>query len=249
MTSISTGLPSFNQPPSASNAPLGVYGSVATTGLSVLTLASSNASEEQKIYAIRDQVGLAVADFYTFGLASTAYSLLNRYAPGLMKGLQKVANMLDPVTKFVAGLFDTDRWKTEGNRMKELLKNGVEIPEALRGAMSLTRGRTKEELLDRTVPADFVGITPGGQWANNPFSQSRNEADLRAEDIWGSAAFFEKFGNDWLGSMNESQRRAVADAALGLGAVRERTGTIDITWTPALESEVARIRSATATAP
>jgi hypothetical protein len=132
----------------------------------------------------------------------------------------------------LGGLFDSDKWKTEGNRLSSLLEKGINIPEELRGAMSLSRGRSKDELIDHSVSPDFRGLKDDGAWVNNMFAQSRMESDLRAEDIWGYSAFFEKFGNDWLGTMTEADRRAIAEKALALGLVREHHGTIDIEWAP-----------------
>lgn len=134
-------------------------------------------------------------------------------------------------------LGDRDRWKTEGKRLEKLLKNGVEIPQELLGAMNLTRGRSKEELIHPGFPADFVGMTPDG-WVNNKFTNSRDEKDLQPQDIWGNACFFEKFGNDWLGKFSEEQRFEIAKSALDTGAVREKFGTIDVRWTPELEEKI-----------
>lgn len=134
-------------------------------------------------------------------------------------------------------LGDKDRWKTEGKRLSKLLEQGVQIPEEMLGAMSLARGRSKEELIDPRYAADFAGNTPHG-FVNNKFANTRNEKDLHPEDIWGYAAFFEKFGNDWLGKFSEDQRRSIAQAALDSGAVREKHGTVNINWTPELEEKI-----------
>lgn len=126
-------------------------------------------------------------------------------------------------------LFDTNRYKKEGNRLSKLIESGVNVPEGYRGAMGLTRGRSKSELVNPKYAGDFVGQTADG-FVNNKFANSRNEGDLRPEDIWGYASFFEKYGNDWMGKFNEQQRRDIAQKALDAGAVREHHGTIDIDW-------------------
>jgi hypothetical protein len=95
--------------------------------------------------------------------------------------------------------------------------------------MGLTKGRSKSELVNPKYAADFTGQTSDG-FVNNKFANSRNESDLRPEDIWGYASFFEKYGNDWTGKFNEQQRRDIAQKALDAGAVREHHGTIDIDW-------------------
>ena len=80
-------------------------------------------------------------------------------------------------------------------------------------------------------------MTPDG-WVNNKFALSRDEKDLKGQDIWGNAAFFEKFGNDWLKTFNEDQRLAIAQLVLEAGLVRERHGTIDVAWTPEIEAVI-----------
>lgn len=139
-----------------------------------------------------------------------------------------------------ARLGDRDKWKTEGKRLGKLLEQGVAIPEEMLGAMFQTRGRSKEELVNPNFPRDFVGHTDQG-FVNNKFALSRDEKDLHPEDIMGYSAFFEKFGNDWLGKFSEEQRWAIAKVALDSGAVREKHGTIHVNWKPELESTVASI--------
>ena len=148
----------------------------------------------------------------------------------------------DPVIQLVGKLFGSkNTWKTEGDRLKKLLDKGIHIPEELQSAMKLQRGRKKEELIDYSVSMDFVGKKQNGSWVNNKFANSRSENDLQPQDIWGYSAFFDKFGNDWLGKFSGSQREEIAQAALDLGAVDEHHGTIDINWTPELQSKVESI--------
>ena len=117
-------------------------------------------------------------------------------------------------------MFDTNKFKTEGNRLQKLIDQGINIPESLRAPMLQTKGRSKQELIEEAKRT-------GG---NVKFAESRNEADLRPEDIWGYSSFFKKFGNDWLGGLTEAQRRGIAQKALDAGAVREHHGTIDVDW-------------------
>jgi hypothetical protein len=63
---------------------------------------------------------------------------------------------------------------------------------------------------------------------NTKWLKSGNENDLRAQDIWGYAAFSEALGNDWYNT-SEQNREKIASKALDLGAVREHHGTIDLT--------------------
>lgn len=118
---------------------------------------------------------------------------------------------------------DEDKWQTEQKNLKRLRDKGVNI-----GAMEadgLTKGRSKQQLIDLEKQK-----TANGQYGNATFAESRNESDLKPEDIWGYSAFFDKFGNDWLGKMSEQQRRDKAQEALNAGAVREHNGTISVDW-------------------
>lgn len=130
-------------------------------------------------------------------------------------GISEVARALD-----IFG--DSDKWKTEGNRLLALKKQGVEIPDELLGPAYLTKGRSKEELIRGDLAPDFVGLDENGTWVNNRFATSRDENDLYAFDKWGAAAFFELFP-DWL-KMSEDERYTIAAAAKG----NEHHGTFDI---------------------
>ena len=122
---------------------------------------------------------------------------------------------------------DKDEWKTESKRLNKLKKNGTFVPEALLASMP-TAGRSKSELLNRAYAADFIGRGSGNEWVNNKFSQSRNESDLRPEDIVGYSTFAEK-DKDWFNKPLDV-RLAEAKKALDAGAVREHKGTIDVDW-------------------
>lgn len=138
-------------------------------------------------------------------------------------------------------LGDKDMWKTEGKRLGKLIDKGIVIPEALQGARWIGQGRKTKDLINPYLPKDFVGATPQYGWVNNKFATSRDSKDLTARDIWGYSAFFDKYGNDWLGKFSEKQREDIANRALQRGAVKEHHGTIDINWTPELDAEVSGI--------
>lgn len=138
-------------------------------------------------------------------------------------------------------LLDTNRYKKEGNRLAELEKKGVKIPDSMKLAMTLERGRTKDELVNKNFAADFVGNDGKGGWVNNKFANSRDTNDLKKEDIWGYSAFSEKFGNDWWNKFSTQQRADIAQAALDNKAVKEHHGTIDINWNPQLDSSIKTI--------
>ena len=135
-------------------------------------------------------------------------------------------------------LLDTNRFKTEGNRLADLEKRGINIPDAFKAPMYLKKGRSKEELINSAAPKGFVGYLPSGQFVNNKFAESRNEADLLPEDIMGYSAFFDKYGNDWMGKFSNQQRFGVAQKVLNNKAADEHHGTIDVKWTPELEADI-----------
>lgn len=122
---------------------------------------------------------------------------------------------------------DKDQWKTESKRLNKLKKSGTFVPENLLASMPQA-GRSKGDLLNKAYAADFIGRGTSGDWVNNKFSQSRNEADLRPEDIVGYAAFAEK-DKDWF-NKPLADRLKVADDALKAGAVREQKGTVKVDW-------------------
>ncbi len=122
-------------------------------------------------------------------------------------------------------MMDTNKFKTEGNRLAKLQKRGINIPDALRAPMELRAGRSREQLA--AIEQDKINR---GGYGNVDFAMSRDESKLKPEDIWGYSAFMDKFGNDWLGTFNEQQRRDIAQEALNAGAVKESKGSIDIDW-------------------
>lgn len=204
----------------------------------------SGADADVKAQALRDRVALAVGDVLTGGAASAIYSVANKYFSKPLEMLRKLERKFNPAFRVINELFGSkDTWKTEGKKLNKLLDAGIFLPDELLGATRLERGRTREELIDPTVGLNFIGTKDDGTWVNNVFAQTRDKNALRAEDIWGYAAFFEKFGNEWLGEFNEDQRRAIAGAALELGTVKEHHGTIDISWTPELEKIVDLVRA------
>lgn len=112
---------------------------------------------------------------------------------------------------------DEDKYKTEFNRAQKLRDKGVNWD---LNVDAPPKGVSKDKLIE-------IARQTGG---NVKFAESRNEKDLRPEDIWGYSTFGEKFGDSWLKGFSEDQRRAIANEALKKGAVREHTGTIDIDW-------------------
>lgn len=97
-------------------------------------------------------------------------------------------------------------------------------------------GKFREDLAP-----DYVGLDKDGEWVNNKFAKSRNVNDLKAEDIWGHSAFYERFGNDWLGKFSEEQRRSIANKALNANIVTEGRGQIGFTDQSKLDEIIASV--------
>lgn len=189
-------------------------------------LTGNDLRDEQKATKAQQDIGLAVADVYTGGLAGMAERALrgNKTTRKWLEKGDELDRKFNPVTRMI-NRYATDEWKTEGNKLKELQKKGVVIPESLQGPMNLKRGRTSGQL----VKEEQAKID-AGKYGNTEFAKSRDEKSLKPEDIWGYSAFFDKYGNDWLQKMNEGQRRSIAQRALDSGAVNEGKGTINVDW-------------------
>ena len=129
------------------------------------------------------------------------------------------------------------RTKIEEKRWAELEKQGIaQMPDWVRNDIDI---KAKDAGYRPDLAADFVGVAPNagqssngiadnaGDWVNNKFAKSRNVGDLSPEDIWGYAAFSEKFGPNWM-QTSEANRRNIAQKALDMGIVSEGKGTIKL---------------------
>jgi hypothetical protein len=117
---------------------------------------------------------------------------------------------------------DKNRFQDEYKAAQKLRDNGVNW--GFNQGMP-SKGRSINDLV--AFEQDKVNK---GQYGNVAFAKSRNEKDLKPEDIWGYSAFGEKYGNDWLGKFSEQQRRDIAQKTLDSGAVDEHHGTISVDW-------------------
>lgn len=133
-------------------------------------------------------------------------------------------------------LFKSEKFKTEGKKLNDLRSRGINIPDSLMDPASLEKGRSREELAK--IEQDKINQ---GQYGNVDFAKTRDKKYLKPQDIWGYGAFFDKFGNDWLGKFDESQRTQIAQKALDRGAVNEGKGSISVNWSPDLENDIAGI--------
>lgn len=127
---------------------------------------------------------------------------------------------------YFGNLGDKDAFQTEYKRAQALRDKGIDWK---LNAEKPAQGRSIDELV--ALENEKV---KAGQYGNPTFAASRNEADLKPQDITGYAAFGEKFGKDWMGT-TEASRNAIAQQILNAGGVREHHGTIDINFTPELE--------------
>lgn len=201
-------------------------GSAATGALGAAGL-GMGAYGVSQAYKNKDPLGGALSGAgMGLGASALGTSLALSWVPGI--GWMAAGGALLGLGAGLLGkMGDKDEWKKERKKFEKLGEAGIYIPENLLAELP-TKGRSKEELIRQDKPADFVGRDEQGQWVNNKFADSRNEADLRPEDIVNYAAFAEK-DPEWFKKPLD-QRLAEADRVLKAGAVREAKGSITIDW-------------------
>jgi hypothetical protein len=192
---------------------------------------ANTSRDEQQAYEAAMAAPRAIAAYYTLGGSELAEGFARKQWGGTMKKFDKFMMNSPGSPVFVpmqaSKLWTSDKWKKEGNRVKNLLEAGVEVPEQFRGRMYQQRGLKKSELLNPNYDINFQGMTPDG-YVNNKFENSRNEADMTYETLAPYAVWAEK-RNDWW-KLSDAQRRAITDAAQKAGAIREHHGTVDVDW-------------------
>ena len=141
-------------------------------------------------------------------------------------------------------LDDSSQTEVEQDRWKDLQGQGIEPFNPLQTDPDAKQYVAKGVMFRPDLGPDFVGNDPeSGEWVNNRFSVSRSEADLTARDIWGYAAFPEKFGSAWMTAPEEA-REIIAGEALRRGLVDEHRGTIDLRSDPDFEQFAADVLGA-----
>lgn len=120
--------------------------------------------------------------------------------------------------------------QVEEKRWGKLRDAGFEIPAWVKDGTDI---KDPNAGYDDKLAADHIGTTDQG-WNNNQFAQSRDEKDLRPEDLLGYASPVETFGTSWTGA-DEGTRKTILQNALNAGAVDEHHGTVDINWSPELK--------------
>lgn len=129
--------------------------------------------------------------------------------------------------KLATTIFHKPRTKIEEQRWKKLREAGFEVPKWVEDKS------LKSDIYREDLGENFVGRTAEGNFVNNIFARSRNEADLRPEDLMERATNYEMFGRNWANA-DEETKRQILQSVLDAGVVREHKGTIDINWTPEL---------------
>jgi hypothetical protein len=166
-----------------------------------------------------------IASGYTYNRIGKKTKTLTGGA-AVKKAFKDPMAWLAPGPALIGALWgDKDMYLKEHRRLLDLQGRGINVPEQFLEATRLEKGRGKEDLIAAEKEKEAAG-----QYSNVKFAQTRDEADLNPEDIWGYSVFLDKFGNDWLGTFSEDMRRQIAQQALDAGAVNEHHGTIDIDW-------------------
>jgi hypothetical protein len=201
-------------------------GNFATGALGAVGL-GAGAYGMAQAYKNKDPLGGAISGAGAgLGASALASSLALSWVPGI--GWMAAGGALLGLGAGLLGkLGDKDEWKKEKKKFEKLSGSGIFIPENLLASMP-NKGRSKDELIRKDLPPDYIGRDQQGQWVNNKFAETRNEADLRPEDIVNYAAFAEK-DPEWFKKPLD-QRLAEADKVLKAGAVREAKGSIEIDW-------------------
>lgn len=133
-------------------------------------------------------------------------------------GLPDWTNPNYGVGKLASAIFSKPRTKVEEARWKKLREAGFDVPKWV----------------------DANDTSQKGTELNPIFQQSRNEADLRPEDISQFATNYENFGQNW-GALSDADRNRIMQLALDNKLVREHKGTVDINWTPEVLTQAENI--------
>jgi len=124
-------------------------------------------------------------------------------------GLPDWTNPFYASGKILNTVFGKPRTKVEEARWKKLREAGFDVPKWV----------------------DANDTSQKGTELNEVFRESRNEADLRPEDISQFATNYENFGQNW-GALADADRNRIMQLALDNKLVKEHKGTVDINWTP-----------------
>lgn len=126
--------------------------------------------------------------------------------------------------KAIQELFGGPQTKIEEKRWDRLKDYGFEVPKWASGDKEL-----KFDAFRQDLPPDYVGYDKAGNWVNNKFARTRNEADLTATDVSQSAAMAETFGLPYQ-KASQQTKDAMANIALQNRLIQEAKGTMNIAW-------------------
>jgi hypothetical protein len=176
----------------------------------------------------------AMASVVQSGWANSSKAQQRGDTMGAIQGLGPIG-VLPPFTAAAAIgslLRRQPQTQVEEKRWNKLRDAGFEIPAWVKDGVDI---KDPHAGYNDKLAADHIGMTDQG-WNNNKFAQSRNEADLRPEDLLGYASPVETFGTSWT-KADEGTRKSILQQALDAGAVDEHHGTVDINWTQELKQQ------------
>jgi hypothetical protein len=189
---------------------------------------AAKAGDSQSFYRnLAPTAGVALA---IPGVNAAAPFLASIMGLGLIPGkiLPEKYNPATIPVKIIAELFGGPRTRIEEKRWERLKQAGFDVPKWVEEGKDIKDSGFRQDLAP-----DFVGKDAEGNWVNNIFAKSRNEADLTAEDVNQYAVMPETFGTLWRDS-DEQSKFQVANLARENNLLREHHGTLDINWTPEL---------------
>jgi hypothetical protein len=141
---------------------------------------------------------------------------------------------------YMGNFGDVNKFQTESKRAQALKEKGVQWDF---NQETPSKGRSKEELTNQSLPKDFIGFDDQGNWVNNKFANDRNESGSKGEDWVGYSAWGEKLGNDWMQKLNHDQRVAIANKAVERNAIDEHHGTMDVREDAELNKYIEDVKS------
>lgn len=199
----------------------GSVGATTTTGWNALGSSLPEATQAGALPTATPTMGIGTLPALGMGVGVVGGLALGA------KGLKDLLN--DKKTKGLEG------W---GGRATLGIATGG-LSEVARGLGLFNQGRDyRKESLDRVQALKDKGIKThdfgdmSGWGVKNENTSSIDEViksgNVKAEDIWGNPAFYEKYGNDWLGKFSEEERRAKSQEAINAGALMNKDHQLDI---------------------
>jgi hypothetical protein len=159
-----------------------------------------------------DPTGLMSPMASSAGAGGGFMNSLAAAAPGMMLATPLMMTLPKLLGSLATG--GTPAKFKEDMHLKKLMRDGVKPTEEM--------GKFQREM--RTdLGSDFVGNDSEGNRVNNKFFNSRDEKDLRGEDLVGRAEIYDRYG-----SVDRNVAAKLGQAALDGGKVRESGGKVRI---------------------